>query len=157
MKPEELLDPETLPEDLRWLVSEFKLQSRDPVFLLIAWHWHRVQAAEDGLRAANLELQAAVDTRIGAIAGTAEAVASLVELLARVQAALEQKPALLSAQLDTEIKAPLAKLRALEQSLAVILSTAKTTLAGAQQARLLATLLIGVTLGLLAGVILSLP
>jgi hypothetical protein len=157
MKPEELLDPETLPEDLRWLVSEFKLQPRDPVFLLIAWHWHRVQSAEDSLRAASLELQTAVDTRVGAIAGTAEAVSSLVELLARVQASLEQKPALLSAQLDAEIKAPLAKLHTLEQSLDGVLSAAKTTLAGAQQARLLATLLIGVTLGLLAGVILSLP
>ncbi len=157
MKPEELLDPDTLPEDLRWLVSEFKLQSRDPVFLLIAWHWHRVQSAEDSLRAANLELQTAVDTRIGAIAGTAEAVASLVELLAQVQASLEQKPALMSAQLDTEIKAPLAKLRTLEQNLEAILATAKTTIAGAQQARLLATLVVGITLGLLSGVILSLP
>lgn len=157
MKPEDLLDPETLPEDLRWLVSEFKLQSRDPVFLLIAWHWHRVQSAEDSLRAANLELQTAIDTRVEAIAGTAEAVASLAELLARVQASLEQKPALMSAQLDAELKAPLAKLRALEQNLVAVLDTAKTTVAGAQRTRLLATFLIGITLGLLSGVILCLP
>ena len=55
MKPESLLDPETLPDDLRWLATEFKLAPKDPVFLLIAWHWHRVKAAEDSLRAATVE------------------------------------------------------------------------------------------------------
>lgn len=57
MKIEDLLDPETLPDDLRGLEREFKLAPKDPVFALIAWHWHRVKAAEDSLRAATVEFR----------------------------------------------------------------------------------------------------
>ena len=39
MKPEELLDPANLPDDLQWIATHYRLQPNDPVFLLIAWHW----------------------------------------------------------------------------------------------------------------------
>jgi hypothetical protein len=154
MKPEELLDPETLPDDLRWLASEFKLQPKDPVFLLIAWHWHHVQQAEDALRAANIELQTAVDSRVETIAGTAESVAALSELLVQVQSALGEKPALLTAQVEAELKAPLAKLHALEQSLESLLRSAQGAAVKTRHREILAALLIGVALGLMAAVIL---
>jgi hypothetical protein len=156
MKPEQLLDPETLPEDLRWLVSDFKLAPKDPVFLLIAWHWHRVQQAEDSLRAANVELQTAVDTRVDALAGTAESVAGLSELLVQVQAALEQKPALLTAQVEAELKAPLAHLHAVEKSLGALLNRVQGATSRSHRREVLAALLIGFTLGVLGAVILIL-
>ncbi len=156
MKPQDLLDSETLPEDLHWLISDFKLSPKDPVFLLIAWHWHRVQKAEDSLRAANIELQTAVDSRVETIAGTAEAVASLSELLVQVQSALEEKPALLTAQVEAELKAPLAKLRALEQSLESVLRTTREAMAQTRHREILAALLVGIALGMLSGVILFL-
>ena len=153
MKPEELLDPETLPDDLRWLAAEFKLQPKDPVFLLIAWHWHRVQEAEDSLRMANVALQGTLDSRVDAIADTAEAVAGLGELLLQVQSAIEERPALIAAQLEAELKGPLAKLGALEKTLDALVRCAQADNEKAQRMRILAALLVGVALGVLSAVI----
>jgi hypothetical protein len=141
MKIEELLDPETLPDDLRWLVTEFKLAPKDPVFVLIAWHWHRVKAAEDSLRAATVEFSSAVDSRVDVLAGAAESTAALSELLVQVQASLEEKPALLTAQVEQELKAPLAKIAALEKSLDATLRTARDAAGKVRRREILAALL----------------
>lgn len=156
MKPEQLMDPETLPEDLRWVASEFRLAPKDPVFLLIAWHWHRVQQAEDSLRAANVELQTAVDSRVDAIAGVAEAVAALRAQLDQLRTALEQRPALISAQLEGELKAPLTNVQALEKSFDTLLRQARELTEKSRRREILAALLIGVALGALSAVILLL-
>ena len=156
MKPEQLLDPETLPDDLRWLATEFKLQPKDPVFVLIAWHWHRVQQAEDTLHQAQLELQTAVDARIDSLAASADTIGSLAEMLEQVQTALEKKPALLTAQLDAELKAPLAKLKALEKSLDGLVRSTSAVTAKSQRRQILAALVTGVALGITAAAILLL-
>jgi hypothetical protein len=156
VKPKDLLDPETLPDDLQWIVSEFKLAPKDPVLLLIAWHWHQVQRAEDTIRAANVELQAAVDGRVEAIAGTAESVAGLSELLVKVQETLEEKPALISAQLEAEIKGPVSTLRELGKSLGGLLKQAEQREERLRRREMLSVLLVGLTLGVLCAVILML-
>lgn len=157
MKPEELLDPDTLPDDLRWLSSDFKLNPKDPVFALIAWHWHRVQKAEDSLRAANLDLQRTVDERVATIAGAVTAAAELGEKLAQVLAALQQRPALISAQLEDELKAPLTKVGEIEKSLSTILKAAQGFRENTLRIRILAALLVGVALGTLSALIVLLP
>lgn len=149
MKIESLLDPETLPDDLRWLSSEFKLAPKDPVFVLIAWHWHRVKAAEDSLRAATIEFTSAVDARVDVLAGASESTAALSELLVQVQSSLEQKPALLSAQVEAELRGPLEKIAAMEKSLAVTLGNVREAAARAHRREILAALLVGVALGIL--------
>ena len=154
MKPESLLDPETLPDDLRWLATEFKLAPKDPVFLLIAWHWHRVKAAEDSLRAATVEFTSAVDARVDILAGAAESTAALSELLVQVQSSLEQKPALLSAQVESELKEPLAKIAAVEKSLETTLRNARAATVRTRKREILAALLIGVAVGALGALVL---
>ncbi|MBL9186685.1 MAG: hypothetical protein JNK23_04355 [Opitutaceae bacterium] len=149
MKLESLLDPETLPDDLRWLASEFKLAPKDPVFVLIAWHWHRVKAAEDSLRAATVEFTSAVDARVDVLAGAAESTAALSELLVQVQSSLEQKPALLSAEVEAELAAPLAKIAAVEKSLEATLQNVRATADRTRRREIFAALLTGVALGLL--------
>jgi hypothetical protein len=154
MKIEELLDPATLPDDLRWLATEFKLAPKDPVFVLIAWHWHRVKAAEDSLRAATVEFSSAVDARVDLLAGAAETTAALSSLLVQVQSSLEQKPALLTAQVEQELKGPLAKLAALEKLLGTTVQHAREASASLRRHEIFAALVSGVALGGIATVIL---
>jgi hypothetical protein len=154
MKIEDLLDPETLPDDLRWLEREFKLAPKDPVFALIAWHWHRVKAAEDSLRAATVEFTSAVDARVDMLAGAAESTAALSELLVQVQSSLEQKPALLTAQVEQELKGPLAKIAEASKSLDGVMQNARTRVDENRRREILTALLLGVAIGGIATVIL---
>ncbi len=153
MKPEEILDPATMPEDLQWVVTHYRLQPNDPVFLLIAWHWNRMKACEDTVQLAIVELKSALDARIESLADAAESVAGVNAALVAVQAALEAKPAQLSANFERELKQPVAQavgqLHALEKSLAPLARNFRT----ATRRQLLATLLIGVAMGVLASVI----
>lgn len=153
MKPEELLDPATMPDDLQWVVTQYRLQPNDPVFLLIAWHWNRMKACEDTVKLAIVELKSALDARVDSLADAAETVAGVNTVLAEVQDALEQKPAQLGKQFEKELKEPVAQavsqLQSLEKSLAPLSRNFQT----AQRRQLLAALLIGVTLGVLASVI----
>ena len=98
MKPEELLDPAKMPEDLQWVVTHYRLQPNDPVFLLIAWHWNRMKACEDTVKLAIVELKCALDARVESLADSAETVAGVNTVLAEVQDALAQKPAQLGQQ-----------------------------------------------------------
>jgi DNA-binding transcriptional regulator YbjK len=153
MKPEELLDPATMPEDLQWVVTQYRLQPNDPVFLLIAWHWNRMKACEDTVRLAIVELKSALDARIDSLADAADTVAGVNAMLAEVQAVLEEKPVQLGQQFEKELKEPVAQavsqLQSLEKSLAPLSRTFQTT----QRRQVLAALLIGVALGVLASVI----
>jgi hypothetical protein len=153
MKPEELLDPANLPDDLQWIATHYRLQPNDPVFLLIAWHWNRINACEDTVRVAVAEMKAALDVRIETLANAADTVAGVNAALAEVQTALEQKPEQLGKQFEAQLGGPaaaaLAKLQALEKSLTPLARAFKS----AQHRQILAALLIGVALGVLAAVI----
>ncbi len=153
MKPEEMLDPATMPEDLQWVVTQYRLQPNDPVFLLIAWHWNRMKACEDTVKLAIVELKSALDARVESLADAAETVTGVNTVLAEVQAVLEEKPAQLGKQLEAELKQPVAQavsqLQALEKSLAPLARNFQTV----QRRQLLAALLIGVTLGVLSSII----
>lgn len=155
-KPEDLLDPGEFPDDLKWVAAHHRIHPTDPVYLLIAWHWRRVKLSEDTLKASILELKAALDSRVNVLAGAAETVAGVNDALAGVQAILEEKPAELSAQLDAMLAQPiesaLLRLQTLEQSLGTLGRRFDTS----QRKQSLATFLVGVTLGVLAALIVTL-
>lgn len=155
-KPEDLLDPENFPDDLKWVPAHYKLHPSDPVYLLIAWHWRRVKQSEDTLKATLVELRSAVDMRIGALAEAAETVGGVNEALVDMQAMLEEKPAELSQQLDAALGQPLetafGRLQALEKSLQTVARGFQVS----QRRQLLAALLVGVALGVLSAVIMLL-
>src|SRR5690606_38412367 len=125
----------------------------DPVYLLLAWHWRRVKQSEDTLKAAIVELRAAVDTRIGALAEAAETVGGVNEALGEVQAMLEEKPAELSQQLDEALAQPLEQAFGRLQTLEKSLQAAARSFRIGQRRQLLAALLVGVALGVLSAVI----
>lgn len=153
MKPEELLDPATMPEDLQWVVTHYRLQPNDPVFLLIAWHWNRMKACEDTVKLAIMELRTVLDARIEALADAADTVAGVNTVLGEVQDALQAKPAQLGEQFEQQLRQPVAQavsqLQDLEKSLAPLARNFQT----ARRRQLLAALLIGVALGVLSSVI----
>lgn len=153
MKPEEILNPETMPEDLQWVVTHYRLQPNDPVFLLIAWHWNRMKACEDTVRLAIMELRTVLDARVEMLGDAAETVTGINDALLQMQAALDEKPAQLGKQFEDELKQPVAQavgqLQALEKSLAPLARNFQA----AQRRQLLAALLVGVTLGVLASLI----
>jgi len=151
VSPDELLDPEKLPEDLQWLAAEYRLQRNDPVFLIIAWHLSRVQQGEDKLRNAVTELKTAVDSRIESLGSAAETVAGVRERLGQVQTALEEKPQALAKQLEIELQKPVlaavAQIQAAEKALGGLLRAADTTLARAQRRQALAAFVVGMFFG----------
>jgi hypothetical protein len=77
MKPEEILDPENMPEELQWVSEHYRLQPNDPVFLLIAWHWKTVQGSESKLTAVSMELQAALTARAKVLIEAADSIAKV--------------------------------------------------------------------------------
>jgi hypothetical protein len=161
VRPEELLNTETLPEDLHWLAAEYRLQPNDPIYLAIAWHWNRVQKGEDTLRSATMELKAVVDSRIADVVGAAETVVAVQELLRDVQKVLDQKPQALGRQLEIELRRPVIaavdQIQAVERSCQALLQATESTLATAQRRQALAVLLIGIVLGGCGTVLLALP
>ena len=155
-KPEDLLDPGHFPDDLQWVPAHYKLHPTDPVYLLIAWHWRRVKQSEDTLKASIVEIKKALDDRITNVTNAAETVAGVSDALAEVQVSLDEKPAELEAQLDAKLSKPVAdavtRLQALEKSLAPLARNFQTAL----RRQILATFLAGVTVGVLASVIILL-
>lgn len=151
MNPDELLDPDNLPEDLQWLAADFRLQPNDPVFLLIAWHWQRVQKGEDSLRAATLELKSAVDKRVETLTDATETIVAVKAQLDQVQAALREKPLALGRQLEADLRAPVGdavtQIRTVEKALQMMVRSTETVLVAARRRQAFASFLIGLVLG----------
>lgn len=154
MSPEELLKAENLPPELQWVAAHHRLSPDDPVYLLIAWHWHRVKSSEDTLRAAIVELKAALDVRIAALAESADAIAGVNVMLNEVRQEMASRPAVLGRELETQLRQPVAgavaQLQAMEKSLAPIARSFRVV----QRRELLAALLIGSALGALGALML---
>jgi hypothetical protein len=157
MNPEDLLDPQKLPKELHWLISEFKLHPKDPVFVLIAWHWSQTQAAENSLRAAKMEFNMALDTRIKTLTETAVKVTALSEKLTSLQAALTPKPEEFAkkfeAALRPGIEAATANIRTVEQSSAKLLESARAAHATVRRREVLAALVAGIAFGVTVAVL----
>ena len=119
MKPEDLLNPENFPDDLRWVHAHQRLHPTDPVYMLIAWHWTRVKKSEDTLSHATAELKAGLDHRLAELKATAESIGTISVALTKVQETLAQKPAVLGKELEAKLAEPVAavvaKLQGLEK------------------------------------------
>lgn len=151
MRIEDLLDPENLPEDLHWLATEFQIHPDDPVFALVAWHWHRVQQGEDALRGATMELKAAIDHRMDQVLGATETLLALQEQLESVQEALTAQPLALGPRLEADLTKPVdvavARISQLAVTVEALVRKADSVLQRAQRRQALASFLIGVSCG----------
>lgn len=105
MKPADLLDPEKLPVELRWLAEQHKLQPNDPVFLLLAWHWEMTHRSTDSMRAATLELRVAIESRTREIKEVLDAARPLQAQLEALRSSLESEPATVAQRFADGIEA----------------------------------------------------
>jgi hypothetical protein len=153
MKPQDLLDPASLPEDLRWISDHYALHPEDPVYLLIAWHWRRVEDSEDTLRAAIVEMKSALDTRIEALTDSADAVVGLNELLTNLQNELVKRPEILGKELQSQLQQPVTE--TVEQLLTAqkALAPVAASFRSVRHQQILATLLTGLTFGIVASAV----
>ncbi len=154
MTAEELLDAHNLPPELQWVAEHYRLNPNDPVYLLIAWHWHRVKSSEDTLQAAIVEMKTALDARVEALTDSADAIAGVNTVLNQVQQEMTNRPEILGKELETQLRQPVAdavaRLQAMEKSLGPAARSFRT----AQRRQVLATLLVGITLGVLGTLVL---
>ncbi|MCX6934158.1 MAG: hypothetical protein NTZ29_15990 [Verrucomicrobia bacterium] len=154
LQPEDLLDPANLPPELKWVEAQFRLQPNDPVYLLIAWHWHRIKASEDTMQAATLEMKTALDARIEHLAEAAEAIAGVNAVLTQMKKEMTDRPAILGKELETQLRQPVAaaveQLLTMQKALGPVARSFRTV----QRKHLLATLLIGICLGVIGTLVL---
>ena len=147
MSPEDLLEPAKLPPDLQWVANHHRLNPEDPVYLLIAWHWHRVKASEDALQAGIVELKTALDARIEALADTAEVIAGVNDVLAEIRDEMANRPGILGKELETQLAQPVAaavaEVKAREKSIASLARSSRRV----HRRELAAALLSGAALG----------
>lgn len=105
--PETVFEMGELPDDLKWLVAQFRLQPNDPALLLLAWHWKRVQQGGDTIQNATQELKAALDTRVERMLASTEALESIADHFSEIRASLDQKPLRISERIDAELREPI--------------------------------------------------
>ena len=154
MKPNDLLDPSQLPRDLQWIASHQKLHPDDPVYLLLGWHAQRTREAEERIAALLTEMKAAVDLRITAMTTAATTISEISAALEAVKMEIAGRPEILAKELESQLTKPVntavSTLQALYQSLKPIAQSFRI----AQSRTILATLLSGVALGVVAAFIL---
>jgi len=154
MKPNDLLDPSQLPLDLQWIASHQKLHPDDPVYLLLGWHAQRTKQAEDRIAALLTEMKAAVDLRITAMTTAVTTISEISAALDAVKTELAGRPEILAKELESQLTKPVntavSALQALDHSLKPVAQAFRT----AQRRTILATLLSGITLGVVAAFIL---
>lgn len=154
MKPEDLFETESLPADLQWIARHHALHPDDPVYLLLAWHWQRISAAEDTLQAAILELKTALDARIEVMAETADAVAGVNTGLEFLQSELSEQPEKLRQELATKVNQPVASAIRQLETLNQTLKPLGQLFQHMQRRQLIAMFLCGAALGSIATTIL---
>ena len=127
------------------------------MFVLIAWHWTQTRQAEDTLRAANMEFKAALDMRLKTFAEAVSRLEPLPGKLSALQTALTPKPEEFAKKLDQALRpgldAATANIRAVEQSSARLLQSARAAHATVQRREMLAALVAGIAFGVTVAVL----
>lgn len=158
MKPEDLLNEKELPEDLKWVCQQYKLQPNDPVFVLIAWHWSQTRKLEDAITKAEFAFRKTVDKRVETLAAAVTQVTTLSDRLTTLEKALAPTREEITARLDAAFQPGLAAIRqnlaSLVQESAALRELAGTALVAGQRRQVVASVLIGLALGALGGLLL---
>jgi hypothetical protein len=106
--PEEVFNGDNLPDDLKWLMTSFNLPKNDPAVVLLAWHWKRVADMKDVIKTGQMELNAALESRIDKAEGFATTIQQVDANLGKVAEALALTHLNLKTKIETEFKQPVA-------------------------------------------------
>jgi hypothetical protein len=128
--PEEVFNGDNLPADLKWLMTSFNLPKNDPAVVLMAWHWKRVADMKDVLKTGQMELNAALETRIEKAEGFANTIQQVNANLGKAAGALALAQLDMKAKIESELKQPISdsleKAALLGTSLEKLLQTIQT-------------------------------
>lgn len=105
--PDQVFNGDNLPDDLKWLMSEFKLPKSDPAVVLMAWHWHRVANTQDLIKVGQMELIAALESRIEKMRDFAQQIVQVNANLEQVGTELSNAHLNLRAKINSEFKQPI--------------------------------------------------
>lgn len=132
-EPEKLMEQiraGEIPDDLQWMVQEFKLQPNDPAFLLLIWHWKRIAQVHDQLheeanvfRSALEVCMEKVDCRIADWQKVAATIVSFQEMLGKLSCDLGQR-------LEKEMQRPISESLVASQQLEARLNGLLAKVAG---------------------------
>ena len=106
--PAELAYPGNLPDDLKVLLHEQKVPVDDPLIVVLAWHWLRINESRDAIQDGTLSLKVALDGRIQKLAGHADNLTALNGHLEKLSQVLAEKPSRIGEQIATDLKEPIA-------------------------------------------------
>jgi len=106
-KPEELKQPDKLPDDLKALMADIKVPATDPVLPLMAWIWKQMNDAKSTLETARASVAAVFDDRLEQMSETANLLLSVDQSLQKVDEELKAKPLNVKEQVQKELAEPL--------------------------------------------------
>jgi len=101
--PAELAYPESLPDDFKVLLATQKVPPDDPLLVVLAWHWSRINQNNDTLQESGMALKVALDERIKVISGAAQSLQEVAKHLEGLNQVLAQKPSVVGRQIETEL------------------------------------------------------
>jgi hypothetical protein len=132
----ELADLKKLPDDLKLLLREHHVSNDDPLVVVLAWHWQRMNKSRDLLEEATTALTVALDERQKAIQDKAFEIGALLDErlkqldkwtttlqqafghLETLNNVLSQKPLVISEQITQELAHPIGQSVTLVKQLA---------------------------------------
>jgi hypothetical protein len=135
-KTEDIPKTKQLPDDLKLLLQELKIQDDDPLFAVLAWHWVRIDKTRDILEEKTGKLSAALDERKAAIEEKVQQLGALLNVrkeqfeswsgtlhevfqhLEDINKVLSQKPLAISEAITEQLAHPIGQTVTLVQQLA---------------------------------------
>jgi hypothetical protein len=125
--PADLAYPEKFPADLKVLLTEQKVPANDPLVLLLAWHWLRMDEMREVIEIGaihiiaslnqsraeimedRLKVEAALDNRLGKLNSWQSTLEDLFDHLSALSTVLKEKPLAVSQNIEKELTQPVAE------------------------------------------------
>jgi hypothetical protein len=107
--PSELSYPEKLPDDLKLLLKEQKIPANDPLVMLLAWHWLRINETREAIQDDRLKLEVALDQRLEKMVAWTKELEFLNGHLEQLSKVLKEEPLHVSRKIQEELARPIAE------------------------------------------------
>lgn len=140
IEPAQLAYPANLPDDLKVLLHEHKIPKNDPLIVLLAWHWLRINESRDeikdntvqlrktldedreAIQENRLKIEAALDVRLEQMEEWTDTFKGLYGHLEKLSQVLAEKPLGISQQIQEDLNKPIAESVKSTQELATTVS-----------------------------------
>ncbi len=108
--PEEVFHGGNLPEDLKWLMTNFDLPKDDPTIVFCAWHWNRVRQHYELINEGGLHFKSVLDPRLDRMQAYAAIMDKLYPGLDAIAKILGQDEATMKQKLHQGLEKPMVQI-----------------------------------------------